>query len=50
MLSAAGGDAGKIRVFTPEEARSLSDQVSPGIVARAWEYYSFVVGQRPLGG
>ena len=50
MLSAAGGDAGKIRAFTPEEARSLSDQVSPGIVARAWEYYSFVAGQRPLGG
>jgi len=50
MLAAAGGDAGKIRTFTSEEARSLSDQLSPGIVARAWEYYAAAAEARPLGG
>ena len=50
MLAAAGGDAGKIRAFTSEEARGVSDQISLGIVARAWEYYSLAAGQKSLGG
>jgi len=50
MLTAAGGDAGKIRAYTLEEARNVSDQISPGIVARAWEYYAAATEARPLGG
>jgi ribulose-5-phosphate 4-epimerase/fuculose-1-phosphate aldolase len=50
MLSAAGGDATMIRAFTREEALRVSDQLSPGIVSRAWEYYSAVAAARPLGG
>jgi len=50
MLSAAGGDAEKIRAYTPEEARSLSDQIGPKIVARAWEYFAAAAETRPLGG
>jgi ribulose-5-phosphate 4-epimerase/fuculose-1-phosphate aldolase len=49
MLAAAGGDATRIRTFTHEEAERLSDQLSPGIVERAWEYYAAVAGQSPLG-
>jgi ribulose-5-phosphate 4-epimerase/fuculose-1-phosphate aldolase len=49
MLAAAGGDATRIRAFTREEAERVSDQLSPGIVERAWEYYAVVAGQRPFG-
>ena len=49
MLAAAGGDAARIRAFTADEAERLSDQLSPGIVERAWEYYAAVAEQRPLG-
>jgi len=48
MLAATGGDATRIRAFTREEAERLSDQLSPGIVERAWEYYSALAAQRPL--
>jgi hypothetical protein len=47
MLVAAGGDATRIRVFTHEEAMRLSDQLSPGIVERAWEYFA-ALAERPL--
>lgn len=50
MLAAAGGDAGRMRVYTREEAESLSDQLSPRVVARAWEYYASAAGRKPLGG
>ena len=50
MLAAAGGDPARIRVYTREEAESLSDQISPRVVERAWEYYSIAVEARPLGG
>jgi len=50
MLAAAGGDATRIRTFTLDEAERLSDQLSPGIVERAWEYYAGVAQVRPLGG
>jgi hypothetical protein len=52
MLSAAGGDAKRIRAFTLEEARLTRDQTGPGAMAagRAWEYYSTVADTKPLGG
>jgi ribulose-5-phosphate 4-epimerase/fuculose-1-phosphate aldolase len=50
MLAAAGGDAGRIRAFSAEEAEQVRDQLSPPIVERAWEYYAAVAQLRPLGG
>jgi L-fuculose-phosphate aldolase len=50
MLAAAGGEAKRLREYTREEAESVSDQLSPRVVARAWEYYAAAAGQRPLGG
>lgn len=50
MLAAAGGDPGRIRAFTAEEAERVSDQLTLGIVERAWEYYAAVAEQRSLGG
>ncbi len=49
MLAAAGGDASRIRAFTPEEAQSLRDQISGNVAKRAWEYYAAVAGELPLG-
>jgi hypothetical protein len=49
MLAAAGGDAARLRVYSREEAHSVSDQISPRVVARAWEYYAAVAKRRPLG-
>jgi len=49
MLSAAGGDASRIRAYTREEAEPLNDQIGPSVTARAWEYYAAVAGQLPLG-
>ncbi|MDQ6619233.1 MAG: class II aldolase/adducin family protein [Pseudomonadota bacterium] len=49
MLAATGGNAARLRTFTPEEATRGSELVPP-IVARAWEYYSTVASTRPLGG
>src|SRR4051812_46338193 len=37
MLSAAGGDAGRIRVYSREEAERVRDQLTPHVVERAWE-------------
>jgi ribulose-5-phosphate 4-epimerase/fuculose-1-phosphate aldolase len=48
MLDAAGGDASRIRAFTAEESARVADQLSPGIVSRAWEYYAAVAEARPL--
>ena len=50
MLAAAGGEPERIRVYTTEEAERVRDQLSPGIVERAWEYYAAVAEARPLGG
>jgi ribulose-5-phosphate 4-epimerase/fuculose-1-phosphate aldolase len=50
MLAAAGGDPARIRTYTREEADRVRDQISAGIVERAWEYYAAVAGTRPLGG
>ena len=40
MLAAAGGDGGRIRAYTQDEARILDDQLGPAIVGRAWDYYT----------
>lgn len=50
MLSAAGGDASRLRAYTREEAGSVTDQISPRVVERAWEYYAAVAARRPLNG
>ncbi|HTQ73198.1 MAG TPA: class II aldolase/adducin family protein [Burkholderiales bacterium] len=50
MLAAAAGDPSRIRAYTREEAESVGDQMSPRVVARAWEYYAAVARRRPLGG
>jgi ribulose-5-phosphate 4-epimerase/fuculose-1-phosphate aldolase len=49
MLAAAGGDASRLRAYLREEAESVSDQISPRVVERAWEYYAAVAERRPLG-
>ncbi len=50
MLSAAGGDATRIRAYTAEEARRVADQLDERPAARAWEYYAAAAAQKPLGG
>jgi len=50
MLAAAGGDAARLRAYSREEAASVSDQISPRVVERAWEYYALAAEQKPLGG
>jgi ribulose-5-phosphate 4-epimerase/fuculose-1-phosphate aldolase len=49
MLAAAGGDAAKLREYTEQEAEPLRDQIGPNVTSRAWEYYSTVAAQAPLG-
>ena len=48
MLAAAGGDAGRIREYSHDEAERLRDQIGAPIVERAWEYYAWVAGKRAL--
>jgi len=50
MLAATGGDAARLRAYSREEAASVSDQISPRVVERAWEYYALAAEQKPLGG
>ena len=50
MLSAAGGDASKLRVYSREEAESLRDQVTGNVAKRAWEYFAAVAAATPIGG
>jgi ribulose-5-phosphate 4-epimerase/fuculose-1-phosphate aldolase len=50
MLSAAGGDASRLRTFTVEEARPLRDQITGSVAKRAWEYFAAVAEATPLGG
>ena len=49
MLSAAGGDASRIRVLSREEALPLRDQIGPNVAKRAWEYFAAVADSLPLG-
>ena len=50
MLSAAGGDASKLRVISDEEAGPLKDQITGNVAKRAWEYFAAVAQATPLGG
>jgi L-ribulose-5-phosphate 4-epimerase len=50
MLSAAGGDASRLRTYSAAEAHELRDQVSGSVARRAWEYYAAVAEATPLGG
>jgi L-fuculose-phosphate aldolase len=50
MLSAAGGDASRLRAFSVEEAKPLRDQITGSVAKRAWEYFSAVAEATPLGG
>jgi L-fuculose-phosphate aldolase len=50
MLSAAGGDASRIRVLTREEALPLRDQIGPNVAKRAWDYFAAVAETLPIGG
>ena len=49
MLSATGGDATRLRVFSTEEALPLADQVAGSVARRAWEYFAAVAAANPLG-
>jgi len=49
MLSAAGGDASRMRAYTREEAEPLKDQIGPSVSSRAWEYFAAAADQLPLG-
>ena len=49
MLSAVGGDAARLRVYTREEAEALRDQVTGNVARRAWEYFCAVAERNPLG-
>lgn len=50
MLSAAGGDASKLRVISDAEAGPLKDQITGNVAKRAWEYFAAVAAATPLGG
>jgi L-fuculose-phosphate aldolase len=49
MLSAAGGDSTRLRVFTPDEAGPLADQISGSVARRAWDYFAQLAARNPLG-
>jgi ribulose-5-phosphate 4-epimerase/fuculose-1-phosphate aldolase len=49
MLSAAGGDASRLRVYSAEEAGPLADQIAGHVARRAWEYFAAVAARNPLG-
>ena len=49
MLSAAGGDASRLREFTREESLALADQITGSVAGRAWEYLGAVARVAPLG-
>ncbi len=49
MLSAAGGDASRLRVFGADESGPLADQIAGGVARRAWEYFAAAAARNPLG-
>jgi L-ribulose-5-phosphate 4-epimerase len=49
MLSAAGGDASRLRVLSAEESAPLADQIAGSVARRAWDYFAAVAGRNPLG-
>jgi L-fuculose-phosphate aldolase len=49
MLSAAGGDASRLRVLSAAESAPLADQISGNVARRAWDYFAAVAARNPLG-
>jgi len=49
MLSAAGGDAGRLRVYSDEDAGLIGGDNNASTLARAWEYYAAAAEILPLG-
>ncbi|MFM9968218.1 MAG: class II aldolase/adducin family protein, partial [Burkholderiales bacterium] len=49
MLSAAGGDSARLRVYNNEEAAQVGGDNNASTVTRAWEYYSAAIETLPLG-
>jgi ribulose-5-phosphate 4-epimerase/fuculose-1-phosphate aldolase len=49
MLSAAGGDASRLRVLSAEEAAPLADQIAGSVARRAWDYFAAEAQRNPLG-
>jgi ribulose-5-phosphate 4-epimerase/fuculose-1-phosphate aldolase len=49
MLSAAGGDASRLRTFSAQEAGPLADQIAGSVARRAWDYYVKLAAGNPLG-
>jgi ribulose-5-phosphate 4-epimerase/fuculose-1-phosphate aldolase len=49
MLSAVGGDASRLRVFTAAESGPLADQIRDSVARRAWEYFAAAAARNPLG-
>ncbi|HUQ28643.1 MAG TPA: class II aldolase/adducin family protein [Usitatibacter sp.] len=49
MLSAAGGDASRLRPFSAEESGPLADQIAGNVARRAWEYFAALAARNPLG-
>jgi len=45
MLSAVGGDASRLRVFSMEECGPLADQIGGSVSRRAWEYFSVLAAR-----
>jgi L-fuculose-phosphate aldolase len=44
MLSAAGGDATRIRAYDRDEAERVSDQLAGPMLERAWDYFAEKAG------
>jgi ribulose-5-phosphate 4-epimerase/fuculose-1-phosphate aldolase len=49
MLSAAGGDAGRLRVYSDEDAGLIGGDNNASTLSRAWEYYAAASELLPLG-
>ncbi len=49
MLSAAGGDASRLRVYSDEDAALIGGDNNATTLSRAWEYFAAAVDKLPLG-
>ena len=49
MLSAAGGDISRVRVYSEDDAAKVGGDNNASTLTRAWEYYAAAVESLPLG-
>lgn len=49
MLSAAGGDMSRVRVYSEADAAKVGGDNNASTLTRAWEYYAAAVENLPLG-